>query len=265
MPGGVSAEPAWKDLVGASPASPAAFIEKLMAKDKGWLAAYFDVLSRISGTQQAYFTDPHRLRLFYSALRASDAQLRQQGEFSGRRLTCCFSSPACRWDENGAAARSRKSRSVERDPSPGTRLSFGARVGSKGLSRLTNADELVRTMFAVSRAQTDSGPLQIYMAISELDSRRIPGHRLAPATVRLMALKFEEFSDQYRIFSEFPELSDESIDAVSECGPRAEQGAQCCAWKRIRHLSGECRNVADPGSSGADFELAFERIVAAVD
>ena len=34
---------------------------------------------------------------------------------------------------------------------------------------------------------------------------------MAPATVRLLARKFEEFSDQYRIFSEFPELSDDSI------------------------------------------------------
>ena len=66
-------------------------------------------------------------------------------------------------------------------------------------------------MFAMSRASTDSGPLQIYIAISELDSRRSPEHRLAPETVRLLARKFEEFSDQYRIFSEFPELSDESI------------------------------------------------------
>ncbi len=69
----------------------------------------------------------------------------------------------------------------------------------------------MKVLFALSRAPTDSGPLQIYMAISELDSRRIPEHRLAPETVRLLARKFEEFSDQYRIFSEFPELSDESI------------------------------------------------------
>ncbi|MGC2400773.1 MAG: hypothetical protein WA510_13355, partial [Acidobacteriaceae bacterium] len=45
VPGGATAEPAWKDLVGASPTSPAAFVERLLAKDKGWLAAYFDVLS----------------------------------------------------------------------------------------------------------------------------------------------------------------------------------------------------------------------------
>ena len=72
VPGGVTAEPAWKELVGANPDSPGAFVSKLLARDKGWLAAYFDVLSRASGTRQAYFTDPHRLRIFYAGLRAPD-------------------------------------------------------------------------------------------------------------------------------------------------------------------------------------------------
>ena len=39
----------------------------------------------------------------------------------------------------------------------------------------------------------------------------LPNIACQPATVRLLAHKFEEFSDQYRVFSEFPELSDESI------------------------------------------------------
>ena len=76
---------------------------------------------------------------------------------------------------------------------------------------LTSPDQLVQTMFALSRARTDCGPLQIYLATSELDSRRSPEHRLAPATVRLLASKFAEFGDQYPILSEFPELSDASL------------------------------------------------------
>ncbi|PYV52830.1 MAG: hypothetical protein DMG98_22915, partial [Acidobacteria bacterium] len=48
VPGGTEVESAWKDLVGASPASPAEFVSKLLAKDKGWLAAYFDALSRVN-------------------------------------------------------------------------------------------------------------------------------------------------------------------------------------------------------------------------
>ena len=82
VPGGAGAEAAWKDLVGASPASPAAFVSKLLAKDKGWLIAYFDVLSRVSGTQQAYFTDPHRLPFFYAGTaRPGSFSPRHQGFF----------------------------------------------------------------------------------------------------------------------------------------------------------------------------------------
>ena len=77
--------------------------------------------------------------------------------------------------------------------------------------KITGPEELVQAMFSLSLANTDRGPLQSYMAISELDSRRPAAHRLSPETVRLLAAKFEDFSDQYRIFSEFPELSDESI------------------------------------------------------
>ena len=72
VPGGPAAESAWSDLVGASPTSPVAFVQRLLARDKGWLTAYFDVLSRVSRGHQPYFTEPHRLRLFYNALRAPD-------------------------------------------------------------------------------------------------------------------------------------------------------------------------------------------------
>ena len=66
VPGGAAAESAWNDLVGASPTNPSAFVQRLLARDKGWLAAYFDVLSRTNREQQAYFTDSHRLKFFFS-------------------------------------------------------------------------------------------------------------------------------------------------------------------------------------------------------
>jgi hypothetical protein len=72
VPGGAAAESAWKDLVGASPESPDSFVQKLLAKDKGWLAAYFDALSHVSENRLKYFTDAHRLRFFYDGLRAVD-------------------------------------------------------------------------------------------------------------------------------------------------------------------------------------------------
>jgi hypothetical protein len=49
--------------------------------------------------------------------------------------------------------------------------------------------------------------------LSELDGRRSSEHRLKPETVALLAGKFSEFSDQYLVFSEFPDLDDSSIAA----------------------------------------------------
>ena len=209
VPGGVSAESAWQDLVGASPGNPAAFVQKLLAKDKGWLAAYFDALSRVSGNQLAYFTDPHRLGLFYDGLRSPDSrQVATRGAFRPAPGLLLL---ATRLQLENGQPRVPGNLEVWNDiVLQGHNSNFTHKSG-KRTPTLSGPDELVKVLFALSRAPTDSGPLQIYMAISELDSRRIPERRLAPETVRLLARKFEEFSDQYRIFSEFPELSDESI------------------------------------------------------
>jgi hypothetical protein len=215
VPGGLAAEASWKDLVGASPSSPAAFVQKLLAKDKGWLAAYFDVLSRAGAKQQAYFTDSRRLRYFYNGLRAPDRSssatrgafrpapamllltTRLQLDGAGEPLT---PGGLDQWKE--ILLRGHNSGMV--------------RKWAKQTNGLSRPDELIQAMFGLSRAPTETGPLQVYMAVSELDSRRPMDHRLAPATVSLLARKFEEFSDQYRIFSEFPSLSDESITTFLE-------------------------------------------------
>jgi len=59
----------WTTMIGASPSNPGAFFEKLLTTDDGWVASYFDALSRISGPTAAYLTQPERLRRFYDALR----------------------------------------------------------------------------------------------------------------------------------------------------------------------------------------------------
>ena len=60
---------AWASLAGASPNNPGAFFERLMATDDGWLASYFDALSRVDGPAAVYLTSPDRLKRFYEALR----------------------------------------------------------------------------------------------------------------------------------------------------------------------------------------------------
>jgi hypothetical protein len=210
VPGGRQAEPAWKDLVGANPASPSAFIQKLLASNKGWLSAYFDVLSRVSRSRQAYFTEPHRLRLFYEALRSAGPSASATTGVLRPAPGLLLLATRLQLESTG-------------DPLvPGDLQEWGdilrqkndshiAREWVRHNSRLTGADQLVQTMFALSRMPTDEGPLQIYMAISAIDSGRPRENRLTPATVRLLAQKFGEFGDQYRIFSEFQALNDGSI------------------------------------------------------
>ncbi|MGA9255705.1 MAG: hypothetical protein WBV98_03800, partial [Candidatus Sulfotelmatobacter sp.] len=207
VPGGRGAESAWKDLVGASPASPAAFVQKLLAVDKGWLAAYFDVLSRVSRTQQTYFTESHRLRLFYDALRAPDPSASATTGIFRPAPALLLLVTRLQWETTGEPLVP-GNLAVWEDVLRQKKI---MRDSGRRSARLASPDQLVQTMFALSRATTDDGPLQIYLAIIELESRRLPEHRLAPATVLLLAHKFAEFGDQYRIFSEFQELSDASI------------------------------------------------------
>jgi hypothetical protein len=209
VPGGAGADSAWRNLVGASPESPRDFVVPLLAKDNGWLAAYFDALSRASQTQQAHFTET-RLRRFYES-------------FRGQTITPDAARPAFRpapallllvtrlqWDANGEPyvpgnlevwkeiLRQKNDSKIIRDQ-------------GKHAGHLNHPEQLAETMFALCRVETESGPLQIYLMASELDSRRSPQNRLSPQTVLLLASKFAAFSNQYLIFSEFPELDDSSI------------------------------------------------------
>ena len=51
-----------------------------------------------------------------------------------------------------------------------------------------------------------------------------------------MALRFEDFSDQYRVFSEFPELSDESIDQFLSVVQELKQAPNAVRGERIWNL-----------------------------
>ena len=215
VPGGPEAESAWKDVVGVSAASPAAFVQRLLDTDKGWLIAYFDVLSCVNKSRQAYFTEPHRLRSFYEALRGPNPLANAATGAFRPAPELLLLVTRLQWENTGEPVvpgnleawqdilrQKNESRTVRK-------------LGRRN-SHLTTPDQLVQAMFALSRASTGDTPLQIYLAISAIESRRSPEHRLAPATVRLLAHQFREFSDQYRIFSEFPELSDASITLFLE-------------------------------------------------
>jgi hypothetical protein len=210
VPGGEAAESAWKELAGASPDAPPEFVARLLAKDDGWLAAYFDTLSRVGPAQTAYLTDAHRLQRFYDALR-------------GRDISPSPARPVFRPDPELLLLMTRVQLDSSGQPNvPGNLEVWQQIIRKKSDSKIVrqwakhaghwkNPDQLLEAMFAFSRQTSDDGPLPIYLMLSAIDGGRPSGQRLSPETVLLLADKFPRYGSQYLIFSEFQGLNDVSI------------------------------------------------------
>src|SRR5262249_52983528 len=82
---------------------------------------------------------------------------------------------------------------------------------AKRAGGLTNAGQVLDAMFAFSRQDVDRGPLQMFLLFSELNAHRSPERQLKPETLKVLASRFGEYSDQYLLFSEFPDLDDASV------------------------------------------------------
>ena len=91
----------WRDLVGANPHSPREFIPRLLTKDDGWLASYFDSLSRVPPRQQAHFVDSPRLRQYYEALRGRNASPSATASVFRPDPTLLLLITRMQWEPNG--------------------------------------------------------------------------------------------------------------------------------------------------------------------
>lgn len=207
---GEASRAGWKDLVGVSPDSAGEFVAHLLAKDNGWLAVYFDVLSRVDRSQQAMLTEPGRLKRLYESYRGNDLQpSATRGVFrKGPDLLALFT--RVQWEADGTPH------------IPGDLNAWKEILRQKSESKIVHdwskraqiwdrPEQLLEAMTAFARVETESGPLQIYLTLSQFDHGREPGKQLSADTVRLLASRFPVFHTWYVSFSEFPELSDSSI------------------------------------------------------
>ena len=118
----------------------------------------------------------------------------------------------------------------------------------------------------VSRVPTDTGPLQIYLTLSEVDAVRPPGRRMSPQTAQMLVNKYSELGNWYLIFSEFPGLNDESITLFMGGGELDQWNfAAVASRQHIGRASGECRAVADPGPPRRDTQGSIECVMAKDD
>ena len=209
VPGAPATEAVWQELVGGSVTSPDDFITKLMSKDNGWLAAYYDALSRAPAQQQRYLLEPKRVKTNYEALRAGDptpspARPVFRSDPGAMMLVNCLQfAPDGTPVVPGGIAVWNEIAHQKGQSSQVSRL-------AKHVTKWSTPDDLVAGMFTFSRADAADNPLQLYLTISEIDRGR-GNQTLTAQTVRLLASRYGRFGPQYSLFTEFQALDNNSI------------------------------------------------------
>jgi hypothetical protein len=210
VPGGSSAEAGWRELAGASPRMPGDFVLGLVGTDNGWLAVYFDTLSRVSASQQAYLTTSPRLRRLYEAFREPEPTAYPARAVFRKAPALLMLFTRLQREPNGEPL------------IPGNLDVWKQILAQKSDSKIIRdwgrrartwkrPEQFLEGMAALSRIDTDQGPLQVYLMLNEIDRGRAADKRLKPETVLLLANKFSQLSGWYLVFSEFPDLNDASI------------------------------------------------------
>jgi hypothetical protein len=215
VPGGERSEKAWTELVGVSPDKGATFFEKLMTKDDGWMASYYDSLARIvynpaNGPVQNYLTEPDRLKRFYAAIRGKVTSPGPARPVFRANSDMMLLTTRLRLDANGRP-HVPGGLTVWRD------LFTDHPHGSKYDAKLTKAaggwkdsDDVLEALFGLCRKSVENEPLKIFMALSDVDRHRTKP--LGEETVDRLARSYKEFGSQYPILAEAPEISDKTID-----------------------------------------------------
>lgn len=211
VPGGEAAAATWKELAGASPDQPSEFVDHLLTKDEGWVAVYFDALSSIDRSQQAYFAQPTRLKNFYEALRGRDLDPSPIRHTFQPDADLFLLVSRLQFDGNGQPHLPGDV-NLWKEIARGKSDSKIVRQWAGRAKNWTDAEQVVEGMFAFSRANSTTGPLQVFLALNEIDRRPAGAPRLSPETIRALALQFPRFRDQYPALSEFRELNDTSIN-----------------------------------------------------
>ena len=210
VPGGAGAEKAWSELVGASPSAPGEFVWRLLDRDRGWIAAYFDALARVGPAQQAFLTQGPRLRSLYAAYRAAVPNEYAYAGVYPRNAELLLFFTRLEFDSSGEPLVP-GDLGVWSDIFDQHRKTAGFREWSRRMRGVESPEQLLESLVFASNVETDIGPLQVYLSLSAIDSGRQPGKQLSPATARLLAANFVRFNNWYSIFAEFPSLDDSSI------------------------------------------------------
>jgi hypothetical protein len=199
---------AWGSLAGVSPDKPGAFFERLMATDDGWLASYFDALSRIDGPPAAYLTAPEHLKRFYDALRGKVTSPGPARPVFRSSTELILLTNSLHLDPNGTPH------------VPGNldvwKTLFVKHPHGKYDGKLTrsagnwkNSDDLLEALFGLSRKTVENEPLRMFLVLNDIDRNRT--QPLSAPLVSRLVNAYRTYGAQYVVFADSPALSEDSI------------------------------------------------------
>jgi len=221
VPGGPGAEAAWEGLTGVSPSDPAAFFMHLLEADDGWAAAFFDSLWRVDGKLQAYFTSPKRLQRFYLAVRGKSTSPGPARPIFRSNADLLLLTTRLQLNPDGSAY-------IPGGLEPWKNVfswhehAIWDGKRNKGAQTWTTPDDIVESMYVFCRRAVNNDPLQMFMAITNVDRNR--EQKLRPATIERLTEAYTEFGDQFPVFADGTMLADETIVAYLDLMPKLIKG-----------------------------------------
>ena len=208
VPGGARSAHMWEELVGVSTDKGAAFIDRLISRDDGWLASYFDALSRIQGPVKDYLAAPERLQRFYMAIRGRVTSPGPARPVFRANTDMLLLTTRLRL-EPGGQPHIPGGIGVWRD----VFLKYSSEKHRVKFTRVAKdwkePDDVIEALFALCRQSVDNEPLRVFMALSDFNRGR--EHPLQPQTAERMVHDFTRMSAQYAVLSEAPTVGDATI------------------------------------------------------
>jgi hypothetical protein len=239
VPGGPRAITAWRELSGKSPQEGAAFFERLLTRDDGWMASLYDAISRINGPVRDYLLEPKRFVRFYTAMKGRVTSPGPARPVFRANTDMMLLTQRLRVEPDG---RAHVPGNIDVWKNLFIHHPHGKYDGklTKLATNWKEPDDLVEALFALCRKAVENEPLKIYMALSDLN--RFRPKPLEPPTVDRLARDFRLYGSQYSIFAEAPTLADKTIinylDTAQEISTIRDQGLRADAAGTMQGLVG---------------------------
>jgi hypothetical protein len=201
-------EKTWSDLAGARPSQGAAFYQKVIETDDGWLASYFDALSRLDSPAAAYLMQPERMKRFYNALRGKVTTPGPARPVFRSSTDLLLLTTSLHLDANGqphipGGVDVWKTLFIKHP-----RGKYDSKL-SKSAQNWRTPDDVLEALFALCRKSVENEPLHIFLVLNDVDRAR-SAPLSAAMTTRLVA-DYRRAGSQYSILADVPTLSENSI------------------------------------------------------